>query len=211
VSPGSLFDVYGTALAAGPLSAPSSSQVRPLTLNSVQVLVDGTAAPLLYVGPTQIVGQIPGSTAIGTASVVVVNGISSAAAGVTVQQAAPWILTYGTNRAIVQNQDFSLNSSSNPAQVGSYGVAYMIGSGPIFPNLPDGTPAPSSPLSKETLTTTVTIGGAQASVSFAGMAPGFVGLVQVNFQVPNLPAGDYPIQVAIGSAQSNTPTVSVAH
>jgi len=87
----------------------------------------------------------------------------------------------------------------------------MIGSGPIFPNLPDGTPAPSSPLSKETLTTTVTIGGAQASVSFAGMAPGFVGLVQVNFQVPNLPAGDYPIQVAIGSAQSNTPTVSVAH
>jgi uncharacterized protein (TIGR03437 family) len=46
-------------------------------------------------------------------------------------------------------------------------------------------------------------------VLFAGMAPGFVGLVQVNFQVPDLPAGDYPIQVSIGSAQSNAPAMTV--
>lgn len=211
VAPGSLFDIYGTNLGPSPITAPAGSPVLPSTLGGVSVIVDGIPSPLLYVGPNQIVGQIPGATATGTASVVVVNGISSAAASVTVEQAAPWFLTYGTNRAIVQNQDFSLNSSSNPARVDSYAVAYLIGSGPISPELSDGTPAPSSPLSKETLTTTVTIGGMQASVPFAGMTPGFVGLVQVNFQVPNLPTGDYPIQVAIGSAQSNTPTVTVAH
>jgi uncharacterized protein (TIGR03437 family) len=55
----------------------------------------------------------------------------------------------------------------------------------------------------------VTVGGTSATVLFAGMAPGFVGLVQVDFQVPNLPAGDYPLQVSIGTAQSNTPVVTV--
>jgi len=209
VSPGSLFDIYGGNLAASTMTPPSNSQPLPSTLGNIQVLVDRAPAPLLYVGATQIVAQIPSATATGTASVVVVNGISSAAASVTVQQAAPWILTYGTNRAVVQNQDTSVNSSSNPAQVGSYGVAYLMGSGPTTPAIADGTPAPVSPLSKETLATTVTVGGAQAIVSFAGMAPGFVGLVQVNFQVPNLASGDYPIQVTIGSTQSNSPMITV--
>jgi hypothetical protein len=47
VSPGSLFDVYGTGLAASPSSAPGSLQILPLAIDSVQVLVNGTAAPLL--------------------------------------------------------------------------------------------------------------------------------------------------------------------
>jgi adhesin/invasin len=58
------------------------------------------------------------------------------------------------------------------------------------------------PLSSETLTTTATLGGIAAPVTFAGMAPGFAGLVQVNFQVPSQP-GDLPLQITIGSAQSN--------
>jgi uncharacterized protein (TIGR03437 family) len=73
----------------------------------------------------------------------------------------------------------------------------------------DGEPAGASPLSKETLNATVSIGGIPAQVLFAGMAPGFVGLVQVNFQLPNLAPGDYPIQVSIGTAQSNIPTMTV--
>lgn len=72
-----------------------------------------------------------------------------------------------------------------------------------------GEPAAVAPLARETLETTVAVGGMQAQVIFAGMAPGFIGLVQVDFQVPDLPAGDYPIQVRIGTAQSNTPAVTV--
>ena len=210
VSPGSLFDIYGTNLASNAVSAPQGSQVLPSILGNVQVLVNGIPAPLLYAGPTQIVAQIPSSILIGAASVVVLsNGAASAPASVTVQQAAPAILTYGTNRAIVQNQDFSLNSSANPAQGGSYGTAYLIGSGPVAPIVMDGEPAAASTLSWETLNTTVTVGGTQAQVLFAGMAPGFVGLMQIDFQVPELPAGDYPMQVSIGTAQSNTPTITV--
>ena len=210
VSPGSLFDIYGTNLASNPVSAPQGSPVLPTILGNVQVLVNGIPAPLLFAGPTQIVAQIPSSILTGAASVVVFrDGAASTAASITVQPAAPTILTYGTNRAIVQNQDYSLNASTNPAQVGSYATAYLIGSGPVSPTVADGEPAGASPLSQETLNTTVTVGGTPATVLFAGMAPGFVGLVQVDLQVPNLPAGNYPLQVSMGTAQSNTPVVTV--
>jgi len=69
--------------------------------------------------------------------------------------------------------------------------------------------AAASPLSWESLPTTVTVGGDSAQVFYAGLAPGFIGLVQVNFYVPSLPPGDYTIQVSIGTAQSNAPIMSV--
>jgi trimeric autotransporter adhesin len=59
--------------------------------------------------------------------------------------------------------------------------------------------------------TTVTVGGIPAQVLFAGMAPGYVGPVQVNFYVPDLTPGDYAIQVTVGTAQSNTPVMSVGN
>lgn len=210
VSPGSLFDIYGANLASNPVSAPQNLLVLPSMLGNVQVLVNGIPAPLLFVGPAQIVAQIPTSILIGKASVVVLrDGATSAAASVAVQQAAPNILTYGTNRAIVQNQDYSLNSATNSAQVGTLATAYLIGSGPVAPKVADGEPAPASPPAQETLNTTVTVGGTQATVLFAGMAPGFVGLVQVDFLVPDLSAGDYPIQVGIGAALSNRPLMTI--
>ena len=58
---------------------------------------------------------------------------------------------------------------------------------------------------------TVTIGGVSATVSFSGLAPGFVGLYQVNVTVPdNAPMGDaVPVILNIGGATSNTVTIAV--
>jgi len=210
VSPGSLFDIYGTNFASSPVTA--SAGVLPISLGTTQVLINGIPAPLIYVGPTQVVAQVPGSVITGTASVVVVNGgTASASASVNVQTSAPGILTFGTNRAIVQNQDYSLNTATNPAAAGSAAVAYLVGSGPVSPAVDDGVGAAASPLSWESLTTTMTVGGSSAQVFYAGLSPGFVGLVQVNFYVPDLPPGDYPIQITIGTAQSNTPVMSVGN
>jgi uncharacterized protein (TIGR03437 family) len=212
VSPGSLVDIYGANFASTPIAAPSSLAILPVLLGTTQVLINGIPAPLLYVGPSQIVAQVPWTVAVGNASVVVlIGGAASVSVTINVQPAAPGILTYAANHAIAQNSDYSLNSSSNPASAGSAAVLYLIGSGPVSPPLDDGVPAPASPLSWESVPATVTVGGMPAQVLFAGMAPGFVGLVQVNFYVPDLPSGDYPIQVAIGTAQSNTPTISVVH
>jgi uncharacterized protein (TIGR03437 family) len=209
VSPGSLVDVYGTALAAGPVSAPAGSPV-PITLGGSEVRVNGTAAPLIYVSPTLIVFQLPYETVLGGAQVEVLsNNTASASAPVTVQQAAPSILTYGNNRAVVLNQDYSVNGPANPAKVGSTAMAYLIGGGPLDNPIATGATASTTPLSRETLPVTVTVGSATAVVPFAGMAPGFAGLVQVNFTIPNLPTNDYPLQVKIGSAASNQPLVAI--
>jgi uncharacterized protein (TIGR03437 family) len=210
VSPGSLVDIYGLNLAASAVLA-TAGPALPITLGGVQVRVNGTAAPLIYVGPFQIVFQIPYETGLGTASVVVVsNNTASASAPVTVQQAAPFILTYGSNRAIVLNPNNSLNASGNGAKPASVLVAYLIGSGPLDNPIATGAPAPLLPLSQEKLNTRVLVNGSPAVVQFAGMAPGFVGLVQINFVTPNVAPGDYPMQVTIGSAASNQPLLTVS-
>ncbi len=69
--------------------------------------------------------QIPYSVAPGPALVrVTSNGIAGGSAGITVQPAAPSLLTYvdgsGNTRAVAQNQDYSINSSTNCAAPGSY-------------------------------------------------------------------------------------------
>jgi uncharacterized protein (TIGR03437 family) len=57
----------------------------------------------------------------------------------------------------------------------------------------------------------VTIGGLPAFVSFAGLAPGFIGLYQVNVQVPQgVAAGDaVPVVLSIGATASNPVTIAV--
>ena len=210
VSPGSLVDIYGLNLAASAALA-SAGPALPVTLGAVQVRVNGAAAPLIYVGPLQIVFQMPYETALGTAAVVVVsNNTASASAPVTVQQAAPFILTYGSNRAVVINPDTSLNASGNGAKPASVLVAYLVGSGPLDNPISTGAPAPLLPLSQEKQKTGVLVGGSPAVVQFAGMAPGSVGLVQINFVTPNISPGDYPMQVTIGSAASNQPLLTVS-
>lgn len=211
VSPGSLVDIYGTNLAPASATAPGF----PLTpsLGGVQVTVNGTTAPLYYVSPGQVDFQIPYSIPSGSALVQVSsNGVAGIAAAVTVQPAAPSLLTYvdaaGSTRAVVQNQDYSINSATNCAAKGSYLTAYLIGSGPLDNAIPTGAPAPSSPISNETLTTAATLGSVPATVTFAGMAPGFVGLMQVDLQTPNV-SGDVPLQVQVGPYVSNQALVCV--
>jgi endo-1,4-beta-xylanase len=211
VSPGTLADIYGTNLAAAAATTPG----LPLdaTLGNVQVTVNGTPAPLYYVSPGQVDFQIPYAVAPGPALVQVTsNGAPGMSAGITVQQAAPSILTWtdsaGNVRAIAQNQDYSLNTSTNCAVPGSYVTVYMMGSGPLNNPIASGAAALSNPLSQETLTTTATVGNASASVPFAGMAPTFVGLMQVNLQVPAV-SGDQPVQVQVGSFTSNSALLCV--
>jgi len=205
VSPGSLADIYGTNLASA--QATAAGAPLPTTLGNVQVTVNGTLAPLYYVSAGQVDFQIPYSVAPGPALVrVTSNGIAGGSAGITVQQAAPSLLTYvdgsGNTRAVAQNQDYTINSSTNCAAPGSYLTAYLMGSGPLNNPTPSGAAAPASPLSQETLSTTATLGTTPASVSFAGMAPGFEGLMQVDVLAPNV-SGDLPLQIQVGTFASN--------
>ncbi len=208
-SPGALATVFGSNFTGAGLNAIGSLPLAS-SLGGVSVLVNGIAAPVLYESATQINFQIPWETGAGSATVVVsTNGFASASVNITVQAAAPELFVQGTH-AIVQNSDYSLNSSSDPAKAGGTILAYLTGAGPVSDQPADGAAAGSNPLSSVTSAVTATIGGQAAAVSFAGLAPGFVGLWQLNIVVPSgVTQGDLPLVVTVGGQSSNSANVSV--
>ena len=209
ISPGSLATLFGTHL-AGSLTVAGAP--LPNSLAGVSITVNGRPAPILAVTSKQVNFQVPWETLAGNAQVVVsVNGSAANTLSVPVLAAAPGIFSNGSGRAVVQNSDYSLNTDSNPAPAGGTIIAYLTGSGPVNVAMSDGVAASSSPLAKAMSQTSATIGPLPAQVSFVGLAPGFVGLTQMNIVVPpGLASGDYPLSVTIGGQTSNSGLVSVA-
>jgi uncharacterized protein (TIGR03437 family) len=208
VSAGALASIFGSNFGSIGVGA---TLPLPTTLGGVSVTVNGRPAPLLFVNSGQVNFQVPWETALGSAKVVVGNGLTSNTATVSVLTAAPGLFTLPNGQAIVQNPDFSLNGPNNPVKVGSTIVVYLTGSGPVNPPVATGAIAPTSPLAVVASPTGATIGPASAQVAFAGLTPGFVGLLQMNIVVPSsLAAGDYPLTVAINGDASNSATVSVS-
>jgi uncharacterized protein (TIGR03437 family) len=209
VAPGSLASVFGANF--GTSTGSASSLPLPTSLQNVSVSVNGRAAPLVYVGAGQINFQIPWETAVGKANIVIsLNGVASNTATVPVLAASPGLFLQSSGAAIVQNSDYTLNQSSNPAAAGSAVIAYLTGSGPVVQTVADGVASPSSPLDRATSTVTATLGTQTATVLFAGLAPGLVGVLQVNVMVPaGLAAGSYPLTVTVGGQASNSAPISV--
>jgi uncharacterized protein (TIGR03437 family) len=201
ISPGAAASIFGTGLAT---STVSTSAPLPPTAGGVSVTVNGVAAPIYYVSSSLINIQVPWQTGTGTASVVVsANGLASNTATVQVVSAGPGLHPY------IQNYpDYSQNASGNPVASGGTIIAYVTGSGPVSAQqtngqLPNGTVTVTS-------TCTATIGSSNAAVSFCGLQPNSVGLVQVNITVPSgLAAATYPLVVTINGQASNAQNVTV--
>jgi len=209
ISPGALATVFGSNFA---LTNVGAQTPLPVSLEGVSVSVNGQLAPVLYVTSTQVNFQVPWETALGPAAVTVaVNGGASNAVTVNVLGAAPGLFSSSSGQAIVQNSDYTLNGPANPAKAGSTIIAYLSGSGTVAPAVADGAAAPSNTLVYLNSGSSATIGSSTAQVSFAGLAPGFVGLVQMNIVVPSsLPTGSYTLTVTIGSETSNPATINIA-
>ena len=206
VAPGEIVTIFG--LGIGPVTPTSSpSGVTPTGLGQTQVLFDGQAAPLFYVQDSEIMAQAPYEIA-GKSSVdveVIYQGQSRGIVTTPVAASAPGIFTVsaGTGLASAGNQDGTLNSPFDPAPRGSIIALYATGEGITNPASADGQPA-VAPYPQSALPVSVTIGGSLAQVLFAGEAPGFSGLMQVNAVVPpNLAStGLVPVTLEVGTAFS---------
>ena len=209
---GNVFSLFGSNLATRvgqPLSVPLST-----TLLTTTVTVNGELAPLFYVDPNQINAQMPEDIKPGLATVIVKNGSSSsnAVAVIVPATATPGILVFGDNRAVVVNQDGSVNTPTTPAKVGDTLVAYFTGGGPVNPagTLVTGAPTPAG-LSPVSGAYTVKVSGNSAIVNYMGLTPGSIGLYQANFVVPKVAAGDHPLVITIAEQNSNNPLISVSN
>jgi uncharacterized protein (TIGR03437 family) len=224
VSSGSIISLFGVNLATSTASAPSTP--LPSTLAGTTVTITGTTtlgapftgtAPLFYVSPTQINAQIPPNLT-GTVTITVVSGTTTGVSTtVTLNTVSPGIFVATGTQGAILNQDYSPNSSTNPAAAGTTILIYTTGLGPTNPALAAGLPgATSPPFNLTVYPLTVSINGQAAAVSFSGAAPGFVGLFQINAQIPaGTPAGNsVPVQLSVqapGSpaVSSNTVTICV--
>ncbi|HEY1760540.1 MAG TPA: hypothetical protein VGG72_34515 [Bryobacteraceae bacterium] len=207
--PGSVFVLYGFGLAATGKSAGATNVPFPTTLLNTKVTVNGEAVPLYYVDANQIDAVMPWDIPGGASyPVIVTNGTatSNAAAVYVPATGTPGIAVYSNNRAVVVNSDnITVNSSSAGANVGDEVVAYFTGGGPVMAagKLVSGSPAPAGQ-SPVTGSTSVTVGGMNATVVYMGLTAGSIGLYQANFLVPQLAKGSYPVVITIAGQASNT-------
>lgn len=191
VSRGELITLTGTNLGPAPLQVASAIPF-PTTLGSVQVLINNVPAPIYYVSATQISAIVPWETTASIAQIQVVNnGVPSNIVTEYVNAATPGVFTVpagGIGYAAAQHADFSLVTTSKPAQPGETIAIYTTGLGDVVPVIADGA---AGVLSNTGNTIAVDIGGIAAPITYSGLAPGLAGLYQVNIQIPSgLTAGD---------------------
>jgi uncharacterized protein (TIGR03437 family) len=210
VAPGQIVSIFGLRL--GPKEGvaftlePGQSRL-PETLAGVQASFDGVPAPLFFVSEQQINLQVPFEVAHKTTARlrVSVEGMDPAELPVEVAEAAPGIFTLDGNRAAALNQDFTLNGPDNPAPAGSVLQLFLTGQGLLNARVPTGELAPlTPPFPQPELPAAVRIGEFEARVLFAGLAPGFVGLTQLNVEVPRglLPSANVRVAVGFGFYQT---------
>ena len=218
VAPGELVSLYGTGLASSTMQA--QNLPLPTSLGNVEVMVNGKAAPLFYVSPTQITILIPSSVSpannVNYASIQVVNGSSTSnAVTVYTNNTAPGVFSSGGDAigpaAAQRAANYSLITSTNPATPGSPIVVYYAGGGSVSPAVADGAAAPSNPPAMAAAEPMVYFSGEQGNTLFAGLTPGLAGLYQLNAQVPaGMPAGNFYIDVSTPDAYTSETTISIA-
>ena len=211
-APGAIISVFGTNLAstsAGALSVP-----LPTFLGGASVeLVNGTSVqslPLFYVSPGQINTELPYGLASGSVQVRVrtSSGVSTTDT-ITIKPRAPKLFTVdlsGSGSSIVTDPGFTVATQGRPVKPGDDIILWMNSLGETNPPVVAGNSAPGGPVSSPAIindTVTVTIGGKPATVTFAGAAPAYSGLYQVNVKAPfAVVTGPLNIQVTLGGVVS---------
>jgi len=218
VAPGEVIALFGSNVGPSCLTTLQldANGLVSSKLAGVQVLFNGTAAPLIYVSAGQVAAVAPYELD-GQASAavqVVVNGQGSNTVTVPVGAAAPGIFTAdasGAGPGAILNPDNTVNGPGNPAPAGSTVAVYMTGEGQTKPAGMDGQVTSAAPPAPRQ-TVTATIDGQPAAVVFAGEAPALVsGVMQVNVTIPaNARSGALSLVVSVGGVPSQTGvTVSV--
>ncbi|MEZ5365557.1 MAG: hypothetical protein R2748_25320 [Bryobacterales bacterium] len=211
-APGSIATIFGTGFPT-PTAQPSTLPL-PVSLNGFSVAVGGRPAPLFFLNATQANLQIPAETPANTLmqSVTRIGEAYLPAETFFTSAAQPGVFALSAGRAVVVNQDGSINSPSNPAARGDIVVAYLTGIGQTLPPVLTNQPAPSAePFARPALPAAASVGGVESEILFLGMTPGFVGLAQANLRIgANASTGsDVPLVVEVGGYRSPAMAIAV--
>ena len=207
IAPGALAVLYGTNLADGVYqNVIGSNGDFVTTLDNVTVTVNGVAAPLTYLSPTQINFQVPWETKPGVAVPVQVtrNSLPSAIETITVaNSAAPSMFFEDFTNGIAWMTGSGCAATQCQAQANGVYTLWANGLGPKNSPEQDGVPEPYSGGSLTPLEVPggnaacqLTIGGQTATVDYCGAAPGLI-IDQLNFTYPSGVSSSTPYTDAV--------------
>lgn len=225
-APGSWLEIKGAGLAQSTRSWGGddfNGASAPTSLDGVSVSINGKKAFVAYISPRQVNVQAPADTASGPVSIVVTTA-SCASAPATAQEAAaaPGLLapssfsSGGTQYLVATFPDGFFAGNPNliagvpfrPAAPGDTISAYGIGFGGVAPSVSPGT---VTGVANSIPNLSVAFGSTPANTTYAGLAPGVVGLYQFNIVVPKVPDGDYPITFQVGGTKSSQTVYLTVH
>ncbi len=211
LTPGGIGAIFGSGLATQTQAAPS--QPLPTSLAGVQVLINGTAAPLFFVSPTQINFQVPTSinpvTAIQSSAVtieIISNGQLIRAGAVQVAPVVPAIFTANASgsgpAAALDGFTFTpapfnaKQANGQPNIIAVYGAGLGADATDVDGNVNASVQA--------------TIDGTAVTVDYAGRAPGFTGLNQINVVLPaSITAGNHTLVISRNGLAGNATTLAI--
>ncbi len=218
IAPGAFISIYGANMAAGLTVA--SSTPFPDSLGQTEAFLGGQSLPLYFTSTKQINAIVPYDIAPNSSQQLIIQSgdALSQPEPVTVAAAQPGVFTQnqsGSGPGAILGQKpgkvAALNTAANPASAGDALLIFCTGLGTVTPAVAAGSAASTTVLSNTDNPVTVTVGGDNAQVLFAGLAPGFVGLYQVNVLVPTgiAAADDVPVVLTEAGATSAPVTVAI--
>jgi uncharacterized protein (TIGR03437 family) len=218
IAPGTWVEIYGSNLAGGSrewAGADFVGTTAPNSLDGTIVKIAGQQAFIRFISGGQVNAQIPSNIAAGPQTITVqTNNGTSAAYPITVNAAQPGMLAPSSfviggkqyvaalhaDGAFVLPVGAIAGVVSRPAQPGETILLYGIGFGSVTPTINAGQIAGVA--NQLALPLTISFAGAGASISYGGLAPGFVGLYQFNVVVPNVSDSDLtPLGFSLGGVQ----------
>ncbi|MBY0505757.1 MAG: hypothetical protein K2X03_17715 [Bryobacteraceae bacterium] len=211
MAPGSIVSIFGERFASEVQVAGTNR--LPKELSSTAVLLNGDTLPLYFVAPTQINALLPYDVPAGNAALQIRRGTEvSGKLTLRVADQAPGIFTLnegGTGAAVaVDALTNQVVTESNPIAAGSFAVIYATGLGRLRAALATGEIPMAA--NEAAVRPVVTLNGNPVTVLYAGVTPGYLGLYQVNIQVPSsLAPGTYPLRITQSGVASNLATLTV--
>ena len=219
-APGSYISIYGTALSD--VFKVSSTPYLPISLAGVSVSFDSEAnrisvpGRLSFVSAGQVNVQIPWEVqGLTTVSMKVSLGeLQTSVIQLPIRNQSPAFFEYtegsGQRSAAALDVNFRVLGANNPARRGAAVQFYLNGLGAVDNRPASGEVSPSQPLATTRVQPVVTVGGRPAQVIFSGLAPGNVGLYQVNVVVPtDAPTGRQAVTCSVNGVASPSTFVTV--
>lgn len=211
LAPNSIATIYGANLSdsTSAASAPPGSTL-PITLAGVSVYVNSLFAHLFYVSPTQINFLIPYELIPGTVTIQVArDGLAGPPVEILLNSTAPGLFPWNGNTAIATHLSGALLTSAAPAGPGEIVILYAAGLGRVNPDTTSGRLAISAATILALPQLQILLAGLAVpaqNILYAGLAPGYAGLYQINLRLPDTLTANPEIRI-LAAGQISPPSI----